>query len=159
MPRTSGLFACPASPSSKTTSVAAAGDEVSIKSKSPQQAPTSVILLGKSFFSPLISSRPRMRPVVDLADARPRDVSIDLGRGDVRVAEHHLNGPEVGVVVDEMRGERVRQDVGSEGGRPAFRDAAFSARKTVWRVIGFPRAPGNTHRPTAPGFPAPTDCR
>lgn len=42
-----------------------------------------------------------------LAEAFGADVGVDLGGGDVGVAEHFLDGPEVGAVVQEMGGEGV----------------------------------------------------
>src|SRR5215468_10017771 len=39
------------------------------------------------------------------------DVGVDLGRGDVRVAEHLLDAAEVGSVIQEMGCEGVAQDV------------------------------------------------
>src|SRR6478752_5120798 len=41
----------------------------------------------------------------------PIDVCIDLGRRDVRVAEHLLDGAEVGAAFEEMGGEGVAEGV------------------------------------------------
>ena len=61
-----------------------------------------------------------MRPVVDAPDPGAGDVRVDLRRRDVGVAEHHLDGAEVGVVVDEMGREGVAEDVRRDGrGREA----------------------------------------
>lgn len=44
---------------------------------------------------------------VGLGEAFGADVRVDLGGGDVGVAEHFLDGAEVGAVVQEMGGEGV----------------------------------------------------
>ena len=69
---------------------------------------------------------------MDGAEAVLVDVGIDLGGGDVGVAEHFLDDAEVGAVVEEMGGEAVAELVGmdflgeaSSGG--AFVDDLFDA--------------------------------
>ena len=47
--------------------------------------------------------------------ALPRDMGIDLGRRDVRMAEQKLDYPEVGAMVEQVGGEGVAQRVGREG--------------------------------------------
>ncbi len=44
---------------------------------------------------------------VDFAKVGVGDVSVDLGGGDVGVAEHGLDAAEVGAVHEEVGGERV----------------------------------------------------
>src|SRR5690606_17227463 len=48
-------------------------------------------------------------------------MSVDLRRGDVCVAEHLLNGPEVGAALQQMRGEAVSQRVRSDVSRDPCR--------------------------------------
>ena len=40
------------------------------------------------------------------------DLGIDLGRGNICMAQHFLNGVQVGAVFQQMRGERMAQRVG-----------------------------------------------
>src|SRR2546423_4465655 len=65
---------------------------------------------------------PGMKLVIDLLQPRSRNVGVDLRRGDVRVAEHHLDGPQIGAVLQQMRGERmpqhVRRNVCADAGLP-----------------------------------------
>ena len=46
-----------------------------------------------------------MKFVVYPAEAVPADVGVDLGRRDLAVSEHHLDGAKVGPVVEKMRRE------------------------------------------------------
>ena len=39
------------------------------------------------------------------------DVGIDLGRGDAGMAKHHLDRPEVGAMVQEVRGKGMPEHV------------------------------------------------
>lgn len=48
---------------------------------------------------------------MDLPETFPRDVGVDFGGADAGVAEHGLDGAEVGAVRDEMCGEGMAQDV------------------------------------------------
>ena len=69
---------------------------------------------------------------MDGAEAVLVDVGVDLGGGDVGMAEHFLDDSEVGAVVEEVGGEAVAELVGmdflgeaSSGG--AFVDDLFDA--------------------------------
>ena len=42
----------------------------------------------------------------------PGDVGVDLGGGDVGMAQQHLHGAQVGAVVEQVGGEGVAQGVG-----------------------------------------------
>ncbi len=55
---------------------------------------------------------PRMVLGVELLEPLPGDVGIDLGGGEVAVAEQHLHYPQVGAVIEQMGGEGVTQGVG-----------------------------------------------
>lgn len=63
---------------------------------------------------------------VFFAEALDGDVGVDLGGGQVGVAQEFLHAPEVGAVVQEVGGEGVPQGVrgGAEGeargGKPLF---------------------------------------
>jgi hypothetical protein len=52
-----------------------------------------------------------MRLVVQLATTPIGYVGIELGRGEIGVAEHLLDGAEVGAALEQVRGERVAQEV------------------------------------------------
>jgi hypothetical protein len=43
-----------------------------------------------------------------------RNVRVELGRGEIGVAEHLLNAPQVGTALEEVRSERVPQEVGMD---------------------------------------------
>jgi hypothetical protein len=45
-----------------------------------------------------------MHLVIEGAEPGLVDMGVDLGRADVGVPEHGLHGPEVGAVVEEVRG-------------------------------------------------------
>src|SRR5262245_47689086 len=60
---------------------------------------------------PLFTLSARMESLVQLLQARPRDVCVDLRRRDVRVAEHHLHAAQVRAVLEEVRREGMPQDV------------------------------------------------
>ncbi len=49
--------------------------------------------------------------VVDFFKVRVGDMSVDLGGGNVSVAEHSLDGAEVGAVHEEIGSETVTQGV------------------------------------------------
>ena len=50
------------------------------------------------------------------------DVGVDLGGGDIRMAQHGLDGSKVRAVLEQVGGEGVAQDVGADGasGDPGF---------------------------------------
>ena len=69
---------------------------------------------------------------VDGAEAVLVDVGVDLGGGDVGMAEHILDDSEVGAVVEEVGGEAVAELVGMDflgeaSGGGAFADDLFDA--------------------------------
>ena len=51
---------------------------------------------------------------MDGAEAVLVDVGVDLGGGDIGVAEHFLDDAEVGAVVEEVGGEAVAELVGMD---------------------------------------------
>ena len=55
-----------------------------------------------------------MKPVVDRAQPRLEHVRVDLRRRQVGVAEHHLNGAQVGAALEQVRRERMPQHVRAE---------------------------------------------
>src|SRR5687768_10943100 len=65
-------------------------------------------------------SRAGMERVIKLLQPSPRDVSVNLRRRDVRMAEHQLDAAEIGAVLQEMGGKRVpehvRRDVRADSG-------------------------------------------
>ena len=58
---------------------------------------------------------------MDLFEVGVGDVGIDLSGADVGVAEHGLNGAEVGAVHEEVGGEAVTEGVRGD----VFRDAGL----------------------------------
>lgn len=69
---------------------------------------------------------------VDGAEAVLVDVGVDLGGGDVGVAEHFLDNAEVGAVIEEVGGKAVAELVGMDFlgeacGGGAFVDDLFDA--------------------------------
>src|SRR5687767_11841332 len=83
--------------------------------------PTPAMIKSRLLLCPAISAASRVVAGVDLAEALLGDVRVDLGRRDVRVAQHHLHGAQVGAMHQQVRGEgvteRMRRDV-----RPYARD-------------------------------------
>ena len=68
---------------------------------------------------------------MDFAEVVVGDVGVNLGGADVGVAEHGLDGTEVGAVHEEVSGERVTEGVGGDvfgdaGGAGAFFDDALN---------------------------------
>src|SRR5579872_7370253 len=67
---------------------------------------------------------PRVELVIELLQPRPRNMRVDLRCGDVGVPKHHLYGPQVRAVFQQMRGERVtqhmRRDVRSDSRLPGI---------------------------------------
>src|SRR3954470_21379917 len=55
--------------------------------------------------------RARVRVEVDVLEAVGREVRVELGRGDVRVAEHLLQRAQVAAAGQQVRGEGVTQRV------------------------------------------------
>ena len=51
-----------------------------------------------------------------LAQAVAGDVGVDLGGGDIGVAEQGLHHPQVGAALQQVGGEGVPQDVGADAG-------------------------------------------
>ena len=60
-----------------------------------------------------------MRLLIDVLEVLFDDVRVDLRRGNVCVAQHLLNGAQVGTVFEQMHGKRVAQRVR----RDVLRDA------------------------------------
>ena len=60
--------------------------------------------------------RSRVFLVVEAAQAFASDVGVDLGCCQGGVAQHHLDGTEIGAVFDKMRCEGVADDVGADVG-------------------------------------------
>ena len=58
---------------------------------------------------------PRVVPSVEVFKPFPGDMSIDLGCGNVAVAEHHLHRTQIGPPFQQMRGEGMSQGMGGEG--------------------------------------------
>src|SRR4051812_7315253 len=62
---------------------------------------------------------PRMIFVVDDPEPRLEDVRVDLGRGEIRVPEHHLDQAQVRSALEQVRGEGMPQHVRAEISRHA----------------------------------------
>ena len=41
-----------------------------------------------------------------------RDMGVDGGGGNIGMAQEHLNSPQIGTVVEQVRGKRMAQGVG-----------------------------------------------
>ena len=52
---------------------------------------------------------PRMRLLIDVLEVLFDDMRVDLRRGNVRVAQHLLNGAQVRAVFEQVHGKRVAQ--------------------------------------------------
>ena len=82
-----------------------------------------------------------MRRSVGAAQGGVREVGVDLGGGQVGVAEQLLHGAQVGAALEQMRGERMAQGVGQVRGETPV---ASTQRSTIIRapraVSGPPRA-------------------
>lgn len=81
-----------------------------------------------------------MEFVVDFFEMLVGDVGVDLGGGDVGVAEHSLDGAEIGAVHEEVSGEAVAQSVGRNvlgdaGGAGVFLDDAFNGAAGETAII------------------------
>src|SRR2546423_1090248 len=60
------------------------------------------------------ASRPRMKTVVHRPHPLLKDVRVNLRRREIRVAQHHLDGTQIGATLEEMGGERMTQHVRAE---------------------------------------------
>ena len=56
-----------------------------------------------------------MRVIVSALQRRARYMGVDLGRGEIRVAQHGLDSPEVSASLQEVRSEAVSQLVWGDG--------------------------------------------
>src|SRR5215471_20375989 len=65
------------------------------------------------------TSGPRVETVVDRSEARFKDVRINLRRRQIGVAKHHLNRPEIGAAFEQVRCERVTDDMRAQRAREA----------------------------------------
>ena len=54
-----------------------------------------------------------MKPAMDFFKAVPINVGIDLSRGDVGMAEHLLDHPQIGSLAEEMSSKAVPKGVGA----------------------------------------------
>lgn len=52
-----------------------------------------------------------MKFLVYLTQSLIRDVCVNLGGGYIAMPEHHLDGPEIGPVLDQMSGKAMPQEV------------------------------------------------
>ena len=68
-------------------------------------------------------SRPGVEPRVHGLQPRFEHVRVNLRRRQVGVAQHHLNRAQVGAAFEQMRGERVADDVRAERARQPRRGA------------------------------------
>ena len=59
-------------------------------------------------------SRARVKAVVDIPQTRLEHVRVDLRRREIGVPEHHLDGAQIGAALEQMRRERMPQDVRTE---------------------------------------------
>ena len=55
-----------------------------------------------------------VKTLMDLSELLVRDVGVDLGRGDRRVAEHGLDRADIGAVAEQIGGERVPERMGRD---------------------------------------------
>jgi hypothetical protein len=69
-----------------------------------------------------------MSPKIRLSSPAVRDVGVQLGRAEVGVTEHLLNAPQVGAAVEQVRGERVPQQMGMDALRVEPRDGGDSSQ-------------------------------
>lgn len=87
---------------------------------------------------------------MDLAEMGVGDMGVDLGRRDVRVAEHGLDGTEVGAVHQEVGREGMTEGVGGDMLRDAgeagvfFDDTGDGARGDAAVVTGSVGVTGET---------------
>src|SRR4051794_12315632 len=87
----------------------------------------------------LPGARPRVGVEVDVLQPLGREVGVDLGRGDVGVAEHLLEGTEVAAAGQQVRREGVTQRVRAHAvGEP--RAARVALDDLVEALAGQPAA-------------------
>ena len=94
--------------------------------------PVTAVARGSSAVEPGQARGPRVRAGVGGPEAGRRDVRVDLGRGQARVAQQLLDDPQVGAAVEQVRGERVAQGVRVRrppAGRPARRRHRADSRR------------------------------
>ena len=65
-------------------------------------------------FALLQTARMRVRLEIQLAPPAIGYVRVQLGRGEIGMAEHLLHGAQVGASLEQVRGERVAQEVGMD---------------------------------------------
>src|SRR5438067_9536576 len=58
-----------------------------------------------------------MKPIVNEPEPRLQHVRVDLRGGKVRMAQHHLDRPQIGAAFEQVRGKRVAHDVRAERAR------------------------------------------
>lgn len=58
-----------------------------------------------------MGSSPGMIFIVDLTQASATYMGVDLGGGNLTVAQHELHGPEIGASFQQMGGKRVPKDM------------------------------------------------
>ena len=91
--------------------------------------------------------------VVDGAQPGIEDVRVDLRRRQVRVTEHHLDGAQVGAALEQVRRERMAQDVRAQRrGRPGLRAVRLAGSSRSRRASARlpPRALTNSRGDDAP---------
>ena len=70
----------------------------------------------------------RVAAEVDVAAPAVRDVRVELGRAEVGVAEHLLDAAQVGTALEQVRGERMAQQVRVDALRLEARAAGEAAQ-------------------------------
>ncbi len=85
--------------------------------------------------------RPRVKAHVHVADRARRQMGVDLRRRDVGMAEHRLDGAQVGAALEEMAREGVAQRVRRDRARGCPRAARSSSRvpQSAWRDSDRPK--------------------
>ena len=59
-------------------------------------------------------SAPRMEAAVDGFEPAAVNVGIDLGSGNIRMAQHELDGPQIGTMFEEVGGKGMAQGMGAD---------------------------------------------
>src|SRR5713226_8709103 len=88
-------------------------------SGTPSKEPSFPFLYGPSSHFATLLGGPRVELVVNAPQTGARNLRVDLRGGDVRVPEHHLEGPQIGAVLEQVRRERVAQTMGCQPGPDA----------------------------------------